>query len=94
MAHEKVRASELENERLRASKRRKKVREDPNSRFVTIEQVIAAREGMGPVTRAQEVEDPEEGMDEDEDPIPEPEIRRSGRIRVPTKRAIEIDVDY
>src|SRR5204863_2976674 len=42
MAHEKVRASELENERLRASKRRKKVREDPNSRFVTIEQVIAA----------------------------------------------------
>src|SRR5436190_4911448 len=92
MAQNNIKGLELQNEKFQASKRRKKVPKDPNERFVTINQVIAARESMGVAADAQEgVESlDEDGNEGDATQAPPP--RRSGRIRVPSKRAAEVDV--
>lgn len=81
-----VRALELENETLRATKRRKKVKEDPNSRFMSIAEIMAAKQG------GQEDPEPEPVEEEEEDGEPQ-QLRRSGRKRIPTLRAMEADTD-
>jgi hypothetical protein len=88
MASQRIRALEANNEQLRASKRRKKVPEDPNDRFVMIDQIIAAREEMDAAEAVAEAEDPDEGMEPEEAGF-EPELRRSRRAQIATKRALE-----
>jgi len=91
ISNEKIRALEVEAEKNRASKRRKAVEKDPNSRFITIGDVIAAREGQeAAISRRKPRRVPEE-HGEDMAEVQEPQVRRSDRIRVPTKRAIEVD---
>ena len=46
MANNWIHALEVENETLRALKRRKKVQKDPNDRFVRIQDIMEAKEAM------------------------------------------------
>jgi hypothetical protein len=86
LAREKIRRLELQLEQLRATKRRKTVTKDPNERFVNIQQIIEARKEMKASLEPEEA--PEEVVEsEEEQPAT---LRRSGRIRVPTKRTLKL----
>jgi len=91
VANDRIHALEVENETLRASKRRKKVQEDPNNRFVRIQDIMEAKEAMESRLGGQEDDNSGEDTDEEEEAEELPPPRRSGRIRVLTRRAIEAD---
>ena len=70
MANERIRELAAENERLQASKRRRKVPKDPNNRFLTIAEIVAARAKAVVVEPALEEGEAAEGMEFEEEAEP------------------------
>ena len=90
LGREKICGLELQLEQLRATKRRKTVTKDPNERFVNIQQIMKAREERKASLEPEEVLEQVVESEEQEQVI----LRRSGRTRIPTKRALEADDEY
>jgi len=90
LGREKICGLELQLEQLRATKRRKTVTKDPNERFVNIQQIMKAREESKASLEPEEVLEQVVESEEQEQVI----LRRSGRTRIPTKRALEADDEY
>lgn len=91
MANERIRKLTAENEQLRASKRRRKVPENPNNRFLTIAEIVAARAKAVVVEPVLEGGEAAEGTELEEEGELAPNPRRSSRNRVPSKRALEAE---